>query len=89
MSQPSARETRKFISSLLKTCAQTKVKAYDDIKSQVISDLNSFSKDISLILSENNDTLAILAVIEDKIDTVRIIIDSYLHILGSTEQFFN
>ena len=31
----------------------------------------------------------ILAVIEDKIDTVRIIIDSYLHILGSTEQFFN
>ena len=89
MSQPSAKETRKFISTLLKTCAQAKVKGYDDIKSQVISDLNSFSKDISLIRSENNDTLGILAVIEDKIDTVRIIIDSYLHILGSTEQFFN
>ena len=89
MSQPSAKETRKFISTLLKTCAQAKVKGYDDIKSQVISDLNSFSKDISLIRSENNDTLGILAVIEDKIDTVRIIIDSYLHILASTEQFFN
>ena len=35
MSQPSAKETRKFISTLLKTCAQAKVKGYDDIKSQV------------------------------------------------------
>lgn len=89
MSQPFAKDTRKFITTLLKTCTQSKVKGYDDIKSQVISDLNSFSKDISLILSDNNDTLAILAVIEDKIDTVRIIVDSYLHILGTTEQFFN
>ena len=62
MSQPSAKETRKFISTLLKTCAQAKVKGYDDIKSQVISDLNSFSKDISLSRSKNYDTLLCLKI---------------------------
>lgn len=83
------KHTRKFITTLFKTMNQIKVKSFDEIKSQVISDLNSFTKDITTIYDDNNDTLGHLTVKEDKLEPVHLIIESYLHILGVTDIFFD
>ena len=65
------------------------MKSFDEIKLQVISDLNTFTNDITLIYDDNGDSLAHLSVKEDKYETVCLIIDSYLYILGINETFFN
>ena len=85
----SRKDNRKFITTLLKTCGQVKLKSFDEIKLQVISDLNTFTNDITLIYDDNGDSLAHLSVKEDKYETVCLIIDSYLYILGINETFFN
>lgn len=83
------KQTRKFIRTLFKTINQIKVKSFDEIKSQVISDLNSFTKDVTTICDDNNNTLGHLTVKDDKIEPVHLIIESYLHILGVTDTFFD
>ena len=83
------RENRKIISTIKKTILKMKTNSFETIKNQIIKILKETKKDITTIINDNNNTLAHIAVIEGKYPQLKIIIESYLEILGRNEEYYN
>ena len=83
------RENRKIISTIKKTILKMKTNSFETIKTQIIKILQESKKDITTIINDNNNTLAHIAVIEGKYPQLKIIIESYLEILGRNEDYYN
>ena len=83
------RENRKIISTIKKTIQKLKTNSYETIKTEIIKIFQESKKDITKIINDNNNTLAHIAVIEGNFPQLKIIIESYLEILGRNEDFYN
>lgn len=79
---------RKTMSHILRLISSLKSSPFDEIKSKVIEALNNQEKDIIELIDEDENTLAHLCVKESKIDILRVIIESYIDILGKSEKFY-
>ena len=86
----SPQDVRKTITAVLKNTSQIKIKSFDEVKQVIIHNLKEFPGDIRDIISDNDETLAHMTVKEDKYDSFRLIVESYITIIGGlNEKFFN
>ena len=83
------RENRKIISLIKKTIFQMKSNSFETIKTKIKKILQESKKDITEIVNDNNNTLAHISVIQGKYVELKIIIESYLEILGRNEEYYN
>ena len=66
-----------------------KSNSFESIKSKIKKILQESKKDITEIVNDNNNTLAHISVIQGKYVELKIIIESYLEILGRNEEYYN
>ena len=82
-------KVNKSISTIKKTILKMKTNSFETIKTKIKKILQESKKDITEIVNDNNNTLAHISVIQGKYVELKIIIESYLEILGRNEEYYN
>jgi ankyrin repeat protein len=83
------KEITKLMNEIINTTKQYKNKNLDDIKEEVVKQIKNSKISPELLINQEKENLAHLVIRLDKYERVEIIIESYIALLGTTENFFN
>jgi ankyrin repeat protein len=83
------KEMRKIINEIMSNVRKYKRNDTDVLKDKIKQLLTNSKKDVTTIKDEEKNTLAHLAVKEDKIEIVSLIINAYIDLLNYSQKFFD
>ena len=83
------KEMRKIINEIRSNVRKYKRNDTDVLKDKIKQLLTNSKKDVTTIKDEEKNTLAHLAVKEDKIEIVSLIINAYIDLLNYSQKFFD
>ena len=82
-------EINKIMNDVINVTKQYKNRNPDDLKNSVIKIIKDSKIEPELLRNQDQETLAHLIIKLDKYERVEIIIESYINLLGITDNFFN
>ena len=82
-------EINKIMKDVVNVTKQYKNRNPDDLKNSVIKIIKDSKIEPELLKNQDQETLAHLIIKLDKYERVEIIIESYINLLGITDNFFN
>ena len=83
------KEISKLMNEIINTTKSYKNKNIDDLKEAVIKQIKDSKISPELLINQDKDTLLHLAIKLDKYERVFIIVESYISLLGITNNFFD
>ena len=86
--KPDMEKVNSIINEVLNLAKSYKLRNYEDIQNSIIKTINDSKVDPSYIKNNNGETLTHLIIKEDKLESLQLIIESYITLLGFSDRFF-
>ena len=82
------KEIKKIMTEIINTTKESKNRSVGDLKEVVINQIKNCNISPELLINQEKETLAHLAIKSDKFERVEIIIEAYISLMGITDLFF-
>ena len=86
--KPDIGKVNSTINEVLNLARSYKLKNAEDIKKSIIKVINNSEINPSLLINQNGETLTHLVIKEDKLESLELIIESYITLLRFSNMFF-
>ena len=86
--KPDMEKVNSIINEVLNLAKSYKLNNSEDIQNSIIKTINDSKIDPSLIKNNSGETLTHLIIREDKLESLELIIESYIALLGFSDRFF-
>ena len=87
--KPDIEKVNSIIKQVLELARSYKINNYEDIQKSIINIINNSEINPSYIKNKNGETLAHLIIKEDDLESLKLIIESYIQLLGFTSLLFD
>ena len=86
--KPDIEKVKSIINEILNLAKSYKLRNSEDLQKSIIKTINESKIDPSYIRDTNGETLIHLIIKEDKLESLELIIESYITLLGFSDRFF-
>ena len=86
--KPDIGKVNSTINEVLNLARSYRLKNAEDIQKSIIKVINNSEINPSLLINQNGETLTHLIIKEDKLESLELIIESYISLLGFSDLFF-
>ena len=87
-SKPDIEKVNKIIIEILELAKSYKINNTENILNSIIRKINNSGINPSCIKDKNGETLVHLIIKEDVLESLQLIVDSYIGLLGFSDRFF-